>query len=145
MKKLLIFFVLLSCTPDAVINYDATDALNSKAETELFEAVNFYRNSLWLPRIKTDELARQLAEQHNYEMIAVGGINHDNFASRATELLDNGVICVGEIVGYGYYTTEGILNAFKNSQSHNSILIGSFNYVGVSIIDNYYTLIFIRI
>jgi len=48
-------------------------------------------------------------------------------------------------VGYGYCTTEGILNAFKNSQSHNSILIGSFNYVGISIIDDYYTLIFIRI
>lgn len=122
------------------IKYIITASINSDKEIEMLNLVNEYRGN----KIEIDGYATQLAKQHNFEMIGKNEISHFDFNKRSNLLMEKGALNVGEILAYGYNSNEGALTGFKKSKSHNKTLLGNYSHVGISIVDGYYTLIFIN-
>jgi len=121
--------------------YKVSDSINSEKEIEMLRLVNEYR----VNKVVMDGYATKIAKQHNLEMIGKNEISHFDFNKRANLLMEKGALSVGEILAYGYNSNMGALKGFKKSQSHNKTLLGNYSYVGISIVDRYYTLIFIKI
>jgi len=123
----------------------------SDIEFNVFEQINKYRISLGLTMCKQNNHISEIAKTHSQFMIDGAKVSHDNFAKRADILMCKiDAKSVGEVVGFGYATAEGVVKGWIKSESHNQIITGkSWTDFGVSAIQNekgryYFTLIFTR-
>jgi uncharacterized protein YkwD len=84
-------------------------------------------------------------------MAETGKVCHDNFAERHQKLVSTAQAkIVGENVGYGFTTAEGVVNAWLNSDEHRKLIEKTeYTHFGISTkksVDgrNYFTQIFIE-
>jgi len=156
---LLIAVSTVSCAKESIeeevnsYNHTAKEKVNfdySAIETEILTLVNEHRKSLDLaPLAPIAEISVE-AESHNYYMLEVGEVSHDNFGVRYENLVKTvGAKAVSENVGYGYRTADAVVKAWLNSKGHKENIEGNHSHFGVSVLDdengrNYFTNIFIR-
>jgi uncharacterized protein YkwD len=155
---LLLTTLLLSCAKeeDGVYFNENSEVINTKVvysamESEIVSLVNAHRTSLGLSALSTLNIVSGVADGHTDYMIEVGALSHDNFAERAQILMEQaGAKTVGENVGYGYSTAEGVVNAWIASDGHRKIMENpDYTHFGISTDSNtenrnYFTNIFIK-
>jgi len=155
---LLLTTLLLSCAKeeDGVYFNENSEVTNTKVvysamESEIVSLVNAHRTSLGLSALSTLNIVSGVADGHTDYMIEVGALSHDNFAERAQILMEQaGAKTVGENVGYGYSTAEGVVNAWIASDGHRKIMENpDYTHFGISTDSNtenrnYFTNIFIK-
>ena len=167
MKKSTLRFVMLvllavstvSCAKDSIeeevnsYNHTAKEKVDfdySVIESDILRLVNEHRESLNLAPLKPIAEISVEAESHNYYMLEVGEVSHDNFGVRYENLVKTiGAKAVSENVGYGYRTADAVVKAWLNSKGHKENIEGNHSHFGVSVLDdengrNYFTNIFIR-
>lgn len=146
---------LYSCSSDEDgIYMDSFEDISlnySPMEYEILELVNNHRESIGLPTLSILNIVSKEAEGHNDYMIQEGKPSHDNFPSRYTSLVSSVEAQeVGENVGYGYRSSESIVNAWIKSDGHRrNIENQEYTDFGISVqIDedgrNYFTQIFVK-
>ncbi len=132
-------------TLEEKVNFDYTEI-----ESDILELVNQHRESLALEPLEPIAEISVEAESHNYYMLEVGKVSHDNFGARYENLVSAvGAKSVSENVGYGFRTAEAVVNAWLKSEGHKKNIEGNHSHFGVSVVDdeqgrNYFTNIFIR-
>lgn len=155
---LLLTTLLFSCAKedDGVYFNENSEVVNAKVvyssiETEIVNLVNAHRTSLGLNALSTLNLVSGVADGHTNYMIEVGTISHDNFSERAQILMNQaGAKTVGENVGFGYSTAEGVVKAWIASDGHRKIMENpEYTHFGISTESNaenknYFTNIFIK-
>lgn len=155
---LLLTTLLFSCAKeeDGVYFNENSEVVNAKVvyspmESEIVSLVNAHRTSIGLSALSTLNLVSGVADGHTDYMIEVGAISHDNFAERAQILMEQaGAKTVGENVGFGYSTAEGVVNAWIASEGHRKIMENpDYTHFGISTDSNtenrnYFTNIFIK-
>ena len=145
------FAILWSCSKEDVkstLRYEFKEALLTQKESDFLMLLNEYRQSKGLCVLKADAFASDLAYIHNLDMISYKITSHTGYPERQMELIKNGALKVGEIVGYGYSGIQGAYSAFIASDSHLKVIKGDYNAVGVDITPgdkDYYTILFIKI
>ncbi len=167
MKKFtLTGFMLILCTlfltscskdniDDQINSYDqvATKKVTydySQIEVEILEDLNLYRRANGLNELKPLTDLSVEAEIHDEYMIETGTVNHDNFAQRASYLMNElGAKSVSENVAYGYRTADAVVKAWLKSKAHKQNIEGDHTHFGISVRQdaegkNYYTNIFIK-
>ena len=167
MKKItLTGFVLFFCTifltscskdsiSDEVTSYDQVVAERTEynynaIEVEILDEINLYRNAIGLEKLKPLAKLSIESEGHNDYMIEEGTVSHDNFSLRASRLMnDSGAKAVAENVGYGYRTSNAVVNAWLKSKGHRENIEGKYSHFGISVRQdengkNYFTNIFIK-
>ena len=155
---LLLTTLLFSCAKeeDGVYFNENSEVVNAKVvyspmESEIVSLVNAHRTSIGLSALSTLNLVSGVADGHTTYMIEAGAISHDNFAERAQILMEQaGAKTVGENVGYGYSTAEGVVKAWIASDGHRKIMENpDYTHFGISTGSNtenrnYFTNIFIK-
>jgi uncharacterized protein YkwD len=151
--------LVTSCQKDEDVVSEETNYtidLNLAMETdwrmadEILVLVNEHRATKNLAPIERDrQHASAFAVDHTFYMIDKKQINHDNFGIRSAALKDRGAEVVGENVAFGYDTAEGVVNAWLNSDSHRSIIEGSYTHSGFGVLTDengryYFTQLFYR-
>ena len=150
---------LTSCAKDSigeeVSSYDQTvterlEYTYTDIETGILDEVNLYRRALNLPELTLMVNLSLESETHNKYMIEQGKVSHDNFTQRASILMEAvRARKVAENVGFGYRTSEAVVNAWLKSKGHRENIEGNFTHIGVSVRQdadgkNYFTNIFIK-
>ncbi|WPY99947.1 CAP domain-containing protein [Christiangramia sp. OXR-203] len=150
---------LTSCSKDNseddVTGYDQTVTSRasyeySALEVEILEDLNIYRKANGLSELQPLAEGSIESEDHNYYMIDAGAVSHDNFSDRASYLMNAvGASKVGENVGYGYRTSEAVINAWLKSRGHKDNIEGNYTHFGISVRQdaegkNYFTNIFVK-
>ena len=150
---------LTSCSKDSigdeVASYDqvATERVEynyNSIEIEILDELNLYRSALGLAELKPMVNLSIESEGHNEYMIGKGTVSHDNFSQRASFIIQEvGAREVAENVGYGYRTSQAVVNAWLQSKGHRENVEGDFTHFGISVRQdedgkNYFTNIFIK-
>jgi uncharacterized protein YkwD len=146
---------LSSCSQDDDEIYlnQITESKNtySKMELEILSLVNNYRDNLGLNTLNKLDIVSSVALMHSKYMAYNRKVSHDNFPNRHKKLVDNASAkVVGENVGYGYNSAEGVFNAWITSESHRLLIENSkYTHFGISTEQsdenrNYFTLMFIN-
>lgn len=144
-----------SCaSEDDEVYFDETANINveySEIELEILELVNNYRISKGLSSLNKLNIISAVAETHTDYMAEVNKVSHDHFPLRHQQLVEDAdAILVGENVGYGFGTAQGVFDAWLNSDSHREIIEKSnYTHFGISTKQNlegrnYFTQIFIE-
>ncbi|PKP14339.1 MAG: CAP domain-containing protein [Bacteroidetes bacterium HGW-Bacteroidetes-3] len=155
---LLLTTILFSCAKEdnGVYFNENSEVVNAKVvystiESEIISLVNAHRTSLGLNALSTLNLVSGVADGHTNYMIEAGAISHDNFPERAQILMEQaGAKTVGENVGFGYSTAEGVVKAWIASDGHRKIMENpEYTHFGISTESNaenrnYFTNIFIK-
>ena len=158
MKKLFLLLLLVflfepSCSKEEINVYNPTTIVYySKIETQTLLLVNEYRKSINLSElILLDEISN-VAKEHTEYMIQSDTISHDGFGNRVQFLMERvDAKAVGENVGFGYATANGVLSGWLSSTGHRNIIENpNYTHFGISIDTsnvgrNYFTNIFIKI
>lgn len=106
-------------------------------ELQLLNEINTHRKSIDVNQLVTDTYSKVLAEKHCNYMININKPSHNNFAHRSNSMLQRGALSVGEVVGYGYNTSNGFLNGYLNSLSHKKVIENSrYTHVGISVLSD---------
>lgn len=122
----------------------------SALEVEILEDLNIYRKAMGLTELKPLAELSIESEGHNEYMIGIGAVSHDNFAQRASFLMNEvGARAVSENVAYGYRTSDAVLNAWLKSKGHRENIESENTHFGISVRQdaegkNYFTNIFIK-
>ncbi|KAF2514767.1 CAP domain-containing protein [Flavobacterium zhairuonense] len=129
-----------------------TDYNYSYMELETVRLINEYRISNGLDSLKIINHLSYKAEEHTIYMIGKKVPSHDDFVKRSQDITEVlGAKKVAENVAYNYRSAEGALNGWLNSPEHKEVILGDFNYFGISIKadpetgKNYFTTIFIKL
>jgi len=153
---LIILSVLItSCSPEedslSVKELNVKPVSYSALENDVLDQVNAYRSSKGSYPLQKLDIVSYVATTHTDYMIETGNVDHTGFEQRQQDLVENaGAKSVGENVAYGYKTSEGVVNAWLNSDSHRALIENNnFTHFGISTEKNalgrdYYTLIFIK-
>lgn len=120
-------------------------------ELQAVALVNNYRAQFGLAPVTMNDYVSSKCAEHDLWMIQNNTVSHYNFANRAYAIkAATGATSVGEVIAYGYSTAQGAVNGWINSSSHQAILVGNYNRVGIAVrqhpttLKYYYTMIFIR-
>ena len=149
----LVLFVctLASCSKESVQSTNIIETENAETvEKELLEAVNGHRLSIGRNSLEFSSVAYEHANKHTDYMIAKGGLNHDNFSSRASEISsEEAAEYVAENVAKDYTTASEALKGWLNSSSHKKTMEDEFTHTAVSVKKDangklYFTQIFFR-
>lgn len=131
--------------------FNETEVNYSEIELEIFGLVNDYRVSKNLTQLAKMNVISTVAESHTTYMAKIGKVNHDNFSERHQILVENAdAKTVGENVGYGFNSAEGVVKAWLNSDAHRAIIEKEhYTHFGISTKQNteglnYFTQIFIE-
>ena len=150
---------LTSCSKDSINDevtaYDQVvtekvDYQYNTVEVEILDEINLYREALGLSNLRPLAELSIESEGHNEYMIEEGVVSHDNFSQRASALMNEvGAKAVAENVGYGYRTSQAVVNAWLKSKGHRENIEGGFTHFGISVRQdengkNYFTNIFIK-
>lgn len=147
--------LLTSCAPedDGIYfeKFNDTEVKYSEIELEILGLVNDYRVSKNLMPLDKMGVISTVAESHTTYMAEIGEVNHDNFSKRHQKLVEKAnAKTVGENVGYGFSSAEGVVNAWLRSDAHRAIIEKDrFTHFGISTKQNiegrnYFTQIFIE-
>lgn len=154
---LVCFLSLSACSKDSVEVNDISKNLElndnfaySTIEIEILDAVNSYRKSIGLTVLqKLDNITIE-AVDHTQYMVNLNVVNHDNFNKRYQNLVQEiGARAVSENVGFGYRTSEAVVEAWIKSEGHRENIEGNYTHFGISVEQdkdgkNYFTNIFVR-
>lgn len=143
----LIIIILISCTPLKVDSFycDNMNSNISSYENQVFILLNEYRLSKGLDNVYSDVLcASNLAKEHCVYMDSVNNLSHYNYQYRASELYSRGAESVGEIGGRNYGFPIALVNAFKQSQRHNRVILGDYNHIGIGSYNGFITIMFYK-
>jgi len=131
--------------------FNETEVNYSEIELEIFDLVNDYRVSKNLTTLEKMNVISTVAESHTSYMAKIGEVNHDNFSERYQKLVkDAAAKTVGENVGYGFNSAEGVVKSWLNSDPHRAIIEKEhYTHFGISTRQNsegrnYFTQIFIE-
>lgn len=123
----------------------------SEIELEILDLVNNYRSERGLNELQTLDFISTIAKTHTTYMLETGLVNHDNFPERNEKLVTTvGAKNVGENVAYGYYSAQGVFDAWIASEHHREIIENdSYKHFGISTKcnttgRNYFTQMFIK-
>ncbi|WP_396600821.1 CAP domain-containing protein [Algibacter sp. R77976] len=123
----------------------------SEMDYEIVEIINAYRVSKGLSSLNILNEASKEAILHNQYMVEQGEISHDYFFTRLENLKKSvNAKSVSENVGYGYSSTQSIVDAWLRSESHKkNIETPGFTDFGVSTTQdekgrNYFINIFVK-
>ena len=146
---LLISFVfIVSCSHKDAEQMNITN--NTNLEVQIMDIVNNHRQSLGLSALQYNEVAYVHANVHNDYMIVKGTLSHDNFNSRASNIVsETNAEEVGENVATGYISAEGVFDGWINSLEHRTNIEGDYTHTAVSARKNendnlYFTQIFFK-
>jgi len=134
---------------DQVVTERADYSYNT-IEVEILEEINIYRKALGLSELRAMAELSLESEGHNEYMIEEGVVSHDNFSLRASKIMNKvGARAVAENVGFGYRTSEAVVNAWLKSKGHRENVEGEYSHIGISVRQdengkNYFTNIFIK-
>ncbi len=102
-------------------------------EIEILELINQHRISIGLNSLESHQLIKGQAYSHTDYMVDVSEVNHDNFFSRKSFLVDNAnAIKVSENVAYGFTSAESVVNAWLNSEGHKGNIEGDYTDFEIS-------------
>ncbi len=150
---LLVCFVLVlaSCSKETYTVAEIPEAQNDVVlEQELLGIVNDHRTALGYTALEHSTVAYDYANKHNDYMIAKGGISHDNFSARASNIVSEvNAEFVAENVAKDYTSAAEAFQGWLESSSHKKTMEGEFTHTAVSVKkDNdgnfYYTQLFFR-
>ena len=123
----------------------------SEIELEILDLINNYRSERGLNELQTLDFISTIAKTHTTYMLETGLVNHDNFPERNEKLVTTvGAKNVGENVAYGYYSAQGVFDAWIASEHHREIIENdSYTHFGISTEcnttgRNYFTQMFIK-
>ena len=154
-----IVFTMNSCSsndseapvPAATTSQKVVDYTYNSSELETMNLINNYRVSLGLNALEQINYISYKSEGHDNYMIANNVVNHNDFVARAEDIMKViGAKTVSENIAYNYNTPQAALDAWLNSPSHKSNIVGDFTHFGIAIRLNadgkkYYTNIFVKI
>ena len=159
LKLTLFIFVtvlFISCSPEVDGIYFDNEVIEAKAEycemdLEIIELVNDYRISKGLNSLEPMNIVSSVAKTHTTYMVTTGIVGHDNFSERYEKLVhDAHATEVGENVGYGYRSSQAVVNAWINSEGHRANIENpDYTHFGISTETNiegrnFFTQIFIK-
>ncbi len=79
--------ILGSCSKESLDNANIAEAKNAiEVENELLNTVNSHRVALGYTSLNFSAVAYEYANDHTDYMISQGGLSHDNFSSRASNI-----------------------------------------------------------
>ncbi|MFD1294096.1 CAP domain-containing protein [Lutibacter holmesii] len=148
-------FLFTSCSSDDDgIYFDETANAKveySEIELDILELVNNYRMSKGLISLKKLNIISSVAETHTVYMAEMNKVSHDYFPLRHQQLVEDAdAKLVGENVGFGFGTAQGVFDAWIKSDSHREIIENSdYTHFGISTKKNnegrnFFTQIFIE-
>ncbi len=149
----LVCFVLAlaSCSKESYDSIEIPIAENDVAlEQELLGIVNDHRTALGYSSLEYSAVAYDYANSHNDYMIAKGGISHDNFSARASNIAEEvNAEFVAENVAKDYSSAAEAFQGWLNSSNHKKTMEGDFTHTAVSVKKDpngnfYYTQLFFR-
>ncbi|RAJ17214.1 CAP domain-containing protein [Olleya aquimaris] len=129
---------LTSCSTDNIEDHiDDVNALvipeAKPIEIEILELINQHRISIGLNALDSHMLIKGQAFTHTDYMVDKNVVNHDNFFSRKSYLVNNAnAIKVSENVAYGFSSASSVVNAWLNSEGHRSNIEGDFTDFEIS-------------
>jgi uncharacterized protein YkwD len=160
---IVLLFVILflgSCTPEnndipnvaPVATVKVVDYKYNAMELQTMFLINEYRKNIGLNVLKiVDHISFKSAEHADY-MIVNNVVNHDDFKSRAENIIKVlGAIKVSENIAYNFNTPQAAFEAWMNSLGHKENIKGDFTHFGIAIRENpvngrkYFTNIFVKI
>ena len=102
----------------------------------MIKLINQYRTEKLLTHLLVDLELAKVSFSHSKYMAKKQLPSHDNFMNRVATFPKR---LLGEVVAYNYHTPESTLQAWKNSPTHNEILINpNYSNIGLSYeYDNY--------
>lgn len=132
-----VFFVFIfgSCASESLEDIPVIEAKNAvEMEQELFEIVNEHRLSLTTNVLEFSDVAYKYANIHTDYMIAKGGISHDNFSSRASNIDSEVTVeMVAENVAKDYDSAIAVFQGWYSSSNHKKTMEGDFTHTAVSV------------
>ena len=137
MKKILIIALVLttfSCSNqvDKTLKYYPFE--NSQNEMSLLNDINNYRASLGVGKLVISQHVSYKCSEHNDYMIRMNTLTHNGFVERSENIQQVcGATSVGEVLACNFSTNESVLRGWKNSVTHDTVVKGTFNRVGISI------------
>ena len=143
--------IVVSCTEET--QGETLYEVNQNAiqvEEALLEVVNQHRISLGFNALEFSPVAYEYANAHNDYMIAKGGLSHDHFSSRASNIAsETNAEHVSENVAKDYPNAQMAFEGWLNSPNHKKTMEGEFTHTAVSVkVDDsgkyYYTQLFYR-
>lgn len=153
-KGLLLALLLcigVSCTKESPGSAQYEVNQNAVAvEAALLEVVNSHRVGLGYNALEFSQVAYEYANAHNDYMIAKGGLSHDHFSSRASNIAaEANAEYVSENVAKDYPSAEQAFQGWLESPNHRKTMEGDFTHTAVSVKKDaqgnyYYTQLFYR-
>ncbi|KUJ62818.1 hypothetical protein AR687_05310 [Flavobacteriaceae bacterium CRH] len=129
-----------------VVNYNY-----SNEELELMKLINEYRKSIGLNALEKINHISYKCQEHNKYMIKNNVMNHDNFDSRAKNIMKLvKATSIAENVAHKYNTPQAALSGWLNSSAHKVNIEGDYTHFGIAVTadasgQKYYTNIFVKI
>jgi len=125
---LLVSMVVLmnSCSPNtseeptsSAIDQKVMTYIYSEAEIETMSLINAYRLSSGLTELKEINHISYKSEEHDYYMISNNVVSHDDFVSRADNIMKIlGAKKVAENIAFNFNSPQAVINAWLKSPSH---------------------------
>lgn len=132
-----VLFVLLvsSCSTEGLEETTISKAENDTVvEQELLGIVNTHRISMGYTALQFSIVAYDYANTHTDYMIAKGGLSHDNFSARASNIAaEVNAEYVAENVAKDYPTAIEAFDSWMNSPNHRKTMEGDFTHTAVSV------------
>jgi len=143
--------ILGSCSKEPLDTANIIEAKNDpEVENELLNIVNSHRSALGYTSLSFSAVAYEYANKHTDYMIAQGGLSHDNFSSRASNIaLEVEAEFVAENVAKDYPNASEAFNGWLNSPDHKKTMEGDFTHTAVTVKKSasgvyYYTQLFFK-
>ncbi|AWG21006.1 hypothetical protein FFWV33_05370 [Flavobacterium faecale] len=140
--------VAVHTNKNVIINQHNYDTL----EIETLELINAYRASKGLNNLEKVDYASLKSEEHCDYMIAENKISHNDFTARCTAIIKTlGAEKVAENLAYNFNSSQAVLSAWLNSESHKQNIEGDFTHFGIAIKEcpktgkKYYTNIYVKL
>lgn len=140
--------VAVNSNKKVIINQHNYDTL----EIETLELINAYRASKGLNNLEKVDYASLKSEEHCDYMIAAKKISHNDFAARCVAIMEMlGAEKVAENLAYNFNSSQAVLSAWLNSESHKQNIEGDFTHFGIAIKEcpqtgkKYYTNIYVKL
>ena len=156
LMALTILFTTFSCSTEnndheaKNVNSEYVVPETKVIEVEILELINEYRISEGLNALEELDLIKSQAFEHTDYMVEVSNISHDNFSQRSAFLREYaGANRVSENVAFGYNSPASVVNAWINSESHRSAMVGDYTHFDISAEQDengywYFTNIFVK-
>lgn len=133
-----IIITLLSCSASSVAKFERVNNFQDWSEEEK-EVYFLLYSSIPLPDMDIHEAA---SIRCNMLLDEGTEITHGGYPFISEYLRQLGFSNVSEILAYGFSTPESTVKAWLNSENHRKIIEGKHKYLGISVIDKYYVIIY---